>query len=552
MQRWKIPGASVAIARQGKLVYARSFGYADLQRTVPMQPYNLLRVASISKPVTAVAIMKLVESGQISLDHKAFGPNGYLNSPYYSSVITDKRIYNITVRNLLEHSAGWNREVACDGYGSSDPIDFPLHVAKVLHVPNPVGDSTLVRFLLAKGLNFTPGARFAYSNIGYLVLGKIIESVTGQHYEAWVRSNLLTPSGVQEAHLGHNLLADKLERESEYFSETRSRSCYGTRKDVQTPYGGCNLEAMNAHGGWVFSARDLVRFVLAVDGSPTRPDLLGPGTIDTMTQASAAQRHYAKGWMVNKNNTWWHTGSLDGTASCVVRTSAGYTWAILLNGRGPSNRFWNDLEDLGWDCINGSNAWPTHDLFAPELNATRLAAVPAGPQAVTLTWASGSGTRRLVVMKEGSPVDAFPLDGVAYTAKGSFSSGDTLGRGNFVVADAAGASTTVSHLTPGKTYYARVIEYYQNESTDNQPVYSLDGNPTLSLRLAVPKVVAAKPARTSIRKTVATRFSSKTPVHKPAPAAPRPAEPVLETSVAPPPTHYLTRLREILRKFTGV
>ena len=135
-----------------------------------------------------------------------------------------------------------------------------------MNVPNPVGDSTLVRFMLSKGLNFKPGARFAYSNTGYLVLGKILEAVTRQPYEVWVREHLLLPAGVREAHLGHNLLVDKQEREAEYDSRYTQKSCYGTGETVPGAYGGCNLEAMNAHGGWIFSARDLTRLLMAADG----------------------------------------------------------------------------------------------------------------------------------------------------------------------------------------------------------------------------------------------------------------------------------------------
>ena len=200
MSRWNLLGASVAISKDGQLAYGRAFGYADVQRREPMQPYYLLRVASVSKTVTALAIMKLVEDGQISLSHKVFGSEGYLSGGVYSREIHDPRIYSITVQHLLEHSAGWDRSIGCDGFDTCDPIDFPSRVAEVMRVARPVGDSTILRYMLRQGLNFAPGARFAYSNVGYLVLGKVLEAVTRQPYEAWVRRHVLQPSGMLEAH----------------------------------------------------------------------------------------------------------------------------------------------------------------------------------------------------------------------------------------------------------------------------------------------------------------------------------------------------------------
>jgi CubicO group peptidase (beta-lactamase class C family) len=479
MSRWSVLGASVAITKDGRLVYERAFGYADVARTVPLQPYHLLRVASISKPVTALAIMKLVEEGQISLTHKVFGPDGYLNSPAYSREIHDPRLRDITVQHLLEHSAGWDRSIGCDGYGGCDPIDFPTHVAEAMHTPNPVGDSTIIRYMLRQGLNFAPGTRFAYSNVGYLALGKVLEAVTHQPYEAWVRQHVLQPSGVLEAHLGHNLPTARLERESDYLSRYRMLSCYNTGQQVPAAYGGFQVEAMNAHGGWLFSARDLTRLALAADGQASPPDLLSAATLRTMMEPSATALNYAKGWMVN-GGTCWHTGQLDGTASLVVRTASGYTWAILLNTSSGSAEFWQELQALGWSWLAGATSWPTHDLFAPARNAAHFQATAPAAGQVHLSWANGSGTRRLVLLKAGSPSTAFPLNGIAYPAASS------LPDGTLVAFNAADSTAELTHLDPQRPYYARVVEYRQDASTANQPVYTLDGNPFVLMPPANP------------------------------------------------------------------
>ncbi|GAB3846464.1 hypothetical protein GCM10028822_06590 [Hymenobacter terrigena] len=474
MSRWNVLGASVAITKDGRLAYERAFGYADVERTVHMQPYHLLRVASISKPVTALAIMKLVEEGKLSLAHKVFGPEGYLKGQAYTREIHDPRLYNITVQHLLEHSAGWDRSIGCDGYDTCDPIDFPTHVAEVMHVPNPVGDSTIIRYMLRQGLNFAPGARFAYSNVGYLVLGKVLEAVTHQPYETWVRQHVLEPAGVLEAHLGHNLPAVRQERESKYLSRYRMLSCYNPGRQVPAAYGGFQIEAMNAHGGWLFTARDLVRLALAADGFASPPDLISTATLRTMTEPSATAAGYAKGWMVD-GSSWWHTGQLDGTASIVMRTASGYTWAILLNTSNGSAQFWQELKALGWTWPAGATSWPTHDLFAPAQNASNLLITASKATHPRLAWTNGTGTSRLLLLKPDSPIKAFPLDGTTYPVA------TKLADGTIIAANGPESMAELAHLHPQRTYYARVVEYRQDATTGNRSVYTLDGNPTLVL-----------------------------------------------------------------------
>ena len=113
LTNYQIPGATFAITKNGKLIYMRAFGTANQAGTELTQPYHMFRIASISKPITSVAIMKLIENVQLSLSDKPFGPGGILNvDPYFASAnITDTRVYNITIQNLLEHSAGWNRDL---------------------------------------------------------------------------------------------------------------------------------------------------------------------------------------------------------------------------------------------------------------------------------------------------------------------------------------------------------------------------------------------------------------------------------------------------------
>src|SRR5215210_3295464 len=113
LNNYQIPGATLAIAKNGRLVYMRAFGTADQAGTELTRPDHMFRIASISKPITSIAIMQLIAIGQLSLSDKPFGPGGILNGdPYFANAnVTDARIFDITIQNLLEHSAGWNRDL---------------------------------------------------------------------------------------------------------------------------------------------------------------------------------------------------------------------------------------------------------------------------------------------------------------------------------------------------------------------------------------------------------------------------------------------------------
>ncbi len=166
-----IKGASVAIAKKGRLVFAKGFGYADEDNNVTVEPKSLFRIASVSKLITAVAIMKLREEGRIDLGSKIFGINGILNDSIYSHY-KDKRVEKITVLHLLNHTAGWDGKRA-------DPLFNSLHIAKEMGVDPPATLDQVIYYQLNQKLNYRPGKTYSYSNFGYAVLGKIIEKITG-------------------------------------------------------------------------------------------------------------------------------------------------------------------------------------------------------------------------------------------------------------------------------------------------------------------------------------------------------------------------------------
>ena len=482
MANYQIPGATLAITKNGKLVYMRAFGTADQAGTEATQPYHLFRIASISKTITSVAIMRLIESGQLSLSDKPFGPGGILNAdPYFANAnITDPRIYDITIQNLLEHSAGWNRALPMSpnplppypyGFGASDPIDFPLHVTQTLGEPNPVTPRSLIKFLIQKGLNFTPGTAFAYSNVGFLVLGEVIEKKTGMTYENYVKQTIFAPLGIYDIRLGNNLLADKQEREGEYNNPFTTLSAYGTGEFVPWQYGGASVEAMDAHGGWIATARDLVRLFTAFDGFPSRPDILSAATLQTMTTPSANLASYAKGIQVHPAGLWWHAGALFGSYSWMSRHSSQVTWAVIMNERSGASDFESTVANLGFgNCTNGTTTFPTHDLFdVPTQNASAMNFSNITSNSMTVNWTNGNGDGRVLIMRAGGAPNKFPLDGTEYAAGQPVDLGD----GNYVVYSGAGDNATVSNLNTNTNYQFRLYEYKKNVNTGNYALYQL-------------------------------------------------------------------------------
>ena len=131
-----IPGGTIAITHNDKVIYERGFGYSDAAKTIPMQETALMRRASVSKPITASAIHQLAKDGRLDLNAKVFnisGNGGILNVAPYNGVLGDSRLRDITIQQLLEHKGGWNRDTAGD-------LAFQdVQIANAMGLPSPPG-----------------------------------------------------------------------------------------------------------------------------------------------------------------------------------------------------------------------------------------------------------------------------------------------------------------------------------------------------------------------------------------------------------------------------
>jgi CubicO group peptidase (beta-lactamase class C family) len=358
LRKWSIAGASIAIAKDGKLIFARGFGYADTASKTETQPYSQFRIASISKLVTAVGVMKLQEEGKLALTDSVFGSRGILNDPFYGEP-KDKRVYRINVAELLSHEAGWTQR-----YG--DQMFMPLVVAEKMGIKPPVDTKTIVKFALEKRLHYTPGTGKAYSNLGYSILGLVIEKVSGMPYEDFCRKTILEPLGIYDMKIAGNLPSEKAPFEVTYYEPADivlKPSIYGTGEMVTPSYGGNDIKTLGGAGAWVATAPDLMRLLLAVDGFNTRPDILTDQSIRFMTDNNNG--FAPVGWKGTvMDGTWWRTGSFPGSTGMMKRQSDGISWVVLFNSsawNGPE--IYSYISNMMSRALSKIDAWPEYDLF---------------------------------------------------------------------------------------------------------------------------------------------------------------------------------------------
>jgi N-acyl-D-amino-acid deacylase len=348
-------------------VYARGFGYADLENKVAVAPDALFRTASVSKPITSAAILKLVEAGKLSLTQKVLPLIPDLQPPAGKAM--DPRWENITIQNLLQHTGGWDRSKP----GGFDPMFIPGVAAAAVGAPAPASAETVIRYMLGQPLDFDPGTRMVYSNFGYAILGRIIERVSGMTYENYVKTAVLAPAGVTKMRLGRTRLSERAPNEVKYYvpgAQTVNTgevpSVFPGEGQVPVIYGGFYLEAMDSHGGWLASAVDLARFGLVTDGRPTPADIISSASLLEMIrnpQLAVGVSWYGLGWIVRSSpqEKWWHGGSLPGTTTILVGTYQGFTWAGVFNAVTASM----ELElDQALTALFGATTFPSHDLFS--------------------------------------------------------------------------------------------------------------------------------------------------------------------------------------------
>jgi D-alanyl-D-alanine carboxypeptidase len=336
-----MPGSSIAISRNGKLVYRKGYGVANESTGEKVSIDSRFRMASVSKTLTSVAILKLVQEGKLSLTQKIFGNGSILGTTYgtqpYKIYVTD-----ITVDHLLHQTQG--------GWGTNTPGDPAFYDSSMTH-------TALINWTLDNNLLVNaPGTTYRYSNFNFILLARIIEKVTGKTYEDYLKQDILTPLGATNTLIAGNNLSQKKTNEVTY---------KGQSGDIPFVYALNNYTRADGAFGWISTPTDILRFMTSVDSSNTRPDILNGTILRTMVTTTTANPNYGCGWAV-EGPEWYWFGSLPGTASVIYRNTNGVCVSFVANSRlqpNPNNALNGIAEVVNEILRNNTIVWQDIDQF---------------------------------------------------------------------------------------------------------------------------------------------------------------------------------------------
>lgn len=297
-----VPGISAAVVQDGELVWSEGFGMADLENFVPATAFTLFRLGSISKPITATAILQLSERGKLDLDAEV--------QKYCPAF--PKKEWPITSRELLGHLGGI-RHYNPDGKG-----DIAEDSAKHF---SSMQDS--LEIFAGDALVAKPGTKFHYSTYGYTVLGCVLEGAAAEKYMDYVKENVLEPAGMAET------------RDDNFFGIVphRSRWYHKDKAGVVLNAGVLDSSYKIPGGGLISSADDMARFEIAIMANK----LLKPATRDLMwtpqKTTDGSRNDYALGWGTEKKYGLAlveHTGGQQGTSTSIVLVPERHAGVVVL------------------------------------------------------------------------------------------------------------------------------------------------------------------------------------------------------------------------------
>ena len=321
---WAIHGASLSVMRNDSLLFAKGYGEAD--SGLEMQPGYILRMASVSKLVTAAGIMVLQDRGLLNIKDHVFGPDGILNDSTYNAAIKDTLYYRITVEDLLRHKGGFSRR-------GGDPMFSTRWIMMQNGWSEAPTQEQLMELQLKRRLKFVPGTAQEYSNFGYLALSMVIEKVSGMDYETFLQENVLRPAGCVDFHIAGNYYKHKLPNETRYYvqhDDEPAEEFNNSGRKVTRCYGGNNVTGLSGAGAWAASTPELALFVASIDGRPEVPDIISRESVDLMTEYFD-ESTYSLGWNDTKDGYWTRTGTFAGTSALIKYFPDGECWIFISN-----------------------------------------------------------------------------------------------------------------------------------------------------------------------------------------------------------------------------
>lgn len=328
MTDYSIPGVSVSVMKDEQIIYSSGYGFAVEETRTKTTADHLFRLASVSKQFTTLCIMTLYERGLLDIDRNVFGKNGILDAQFPG--VTGNKA-TITVRNLLQHNSGWPTD--------PDPMFTSIRNDKTI--------DDLIRYILDLELIHEPGSTYSYYNMGFGILGRVVEVVSGQEYEQFLKNEVLKPMGVTDIHVGGGQ-TERLSNECVYYSQ-----------DGTNGYGN-PMKVIAAAGGIIASTNQLMKVLAHIDGREGVADILKQSTLDLMYNSpSPNYSRYSLGWRIGHNlypGAHYHSGNLAGTTAIWVgNTNSGMSAAVLGNSRSYISGYDDAYYYLISDIINYFN-----------------------------------------------------------------------------------------------------------------------------------------------------------------------------------------------------
>jgi CubicO group peptidase (beta-lactamase class C family) len=305
-----VPGVSVAVVENGEYEWAEGFGLADVENSVPASEHTLFRLASISKSLTAVGAMQLVERGQLDLDAPI---------QKYCPAFPVKQA-PITTREVMGHLGGIRH------YKSDSPDEAELGNTK--HFDNPIQAG--IDFFKNDPLVADPGTHFHYSTQGYTLVGCVMEGASGAKYLDFMRQNVLAPAGMEHTQSDDRFAI--IPYRTRFYRATKS----GTVQNADFLDSSYKIPG----GGWLSSAEDMARFEVAM----LDDKLLKRATRDLMwtplKPSDGSKDTYGLGWGASDETGFaavGHSGGQQGTSTAFFIAPAQRTGVVVLT----------NMEDIG-------------------------------------------------------------------------------------------------------------------------------------------------------------------------------------------------------------
>lgn len=329
------PGLAYAVVRDGAIESFGARGVMRIGSDEEVTPDTPFLTGSISKSVTALAVMQLVEAGRVDLDAEVSS---------YLDVFSRRPAGSITIRELLSHTSGYStlQGNAPHRERAGDRDEIARRVARVAEL-TPA---------------YAPGVHWEYSNVNYLILGRLIEVVSGQDFEAYLERNILEPAGMQ-----HSFVADGEVHEA---MATGHRPWFGAKR----PLAQSKIDrSAGPQGGLVASASDLALYMrIMLSGED---DILSAdGKAMMMRPASDASPFYGFGWFVDGGRVW-HSGASPGVETLMTLVPSAREGVVVLvnagsgTGFGESTQLRNGItaRAIGLEYDGEGSRWSQRALF---------------------------------------------------------------------------------------------------------------------------------------------------------------------------------------------